>query len=94
MSQGQLVAGLMAALGAALLLLAMMREARIGPAHLKARLWSSLVGVRSSLVDKLLMAAGFALLLAQRLDRDALPRVLTNVKTAMWSAAAAKRSRR
>ena len=93
MTQGQIVAGLMEAAGVALLLLALMREARVGPAHVKPRLWSSLVGVRPALVGALMVAAGLALLLVQWLDREALPRVLAGVKAAVWSAADAKRSR-
>ena len=50
MTQGQIVAGLMAAAGVALLLLALMREAPFRPAKVKARVWSALVGVRSALV--------------------------------------------
>jgi hypothetical protein len=45
-------------------------------------------------VDALMMAAGLALLLVQRLDQQALPRVLARVKAAMWSAIVAERSRR
>ena len=40
------------------------------------------------------MTAGLALLLVQRLDPQALPRVLAGVKAAMWSAIVAERSRR
>ena len=94
MTQGQVVAGLMAAAGVALLLLALTREAPSRPAKVKASLWSALVGVGPALVGALMMVAGLALLLVQRLDREALPRVLAGVKAAMSSAAAPQRSRR
>ena len=87
MSQGQIVSGLIAAAGVALLVLALVRAAPSRVASVKAR-------VRSTLVDALMMAAGLALLLVQRLDPTALPRVLAGVKAAMRSAIVAQRSRR
>ena len=93
MSHGQIISGLMAAAGIALLILALIHEAPTRAATVKARMRSALGGVRSGLVGALMMAAGLALLLVQRLDREALPRVLAGVKAAMWSAADAKRSR-
>ena len=94
MSRGQIISGLIAAAGIALLLLTLVREAPSRLARVKARVRSALVRVRSVLVGVLMMAAGLALLLVQRLDREALPRVLANVKAAMWSAIVAERSRR
>ena len=87
MSQGQIVSGLIAAAGGALLVLALVRVAPSRVASVNAQ-------VRSALVDALMMAAGLALLLVHRLDRTALPRVLAGVKAAMWSAIVAERSRR
>ena len=87
MSQGQIVSGLIAAAGVALLVFALVRAAPSRVASVKAE-------VRSTLVDALMMAAGLALLLVQRLDPEALPRVLAGVKAAMWSAIVAERSRR
>ena len=94
MTQGQLVSGLIAAAGIALLMLALIREAPARATGVEAGVRSALGGVRSASVGALMMAAGLALLLVQRLDREALPRVLAGVKAAMWSAAAASRSRR
>ena len=85
---------LMVAAGVSLLMLALVREVPSRVARVKARVRSALVRVRSILVGALLMAAGLSLLLVQRLDREALPRVLADVKTAMWSATVAQRSRR
>ena len=89
-----MIAELMVAAGVALLVLALVREAPTRAANLKARVRAALVRVRSILVGALLMAAGLSLLLVQRLDREALPRVLADVKAAMWSATVAQRSRR
>ena len=85
---------LMVAAGVALLVLALVREGPSRAASLKARVRSALVQVRSALVGALLMTAGLSLLLVQRLDKTALPRVLADVKAAMWSATVAQRSRR
>ena len=85
---------LMAAAGVALLVLALMREAPSRAARVKARARSALIRVRSVVVGALLMTAGLALLLVHRLDKTALPRVLADVKAAMWSATFAQRSRR
>ena len=86
MSQGQIISGLMTTAGVALLVLALMRET-----HRVAKVKAEL---RRAVVEALMMTAGLALLLVQRLDREALPRVLANVKAAIWSAALAQRSRR
>ena len=94
MSHGQIISGLIAAAGIALLMLTLPREAPSRLAHGKARVRSAVARLRSVLVGGLLMAAGVALLLVQRLDREALPRVLADVKAAVWSAALAQRSRR
>ena len=85
MSQGQIISGLMTAAGAALLVLALMRET-----HRVAKVKAEL---RCAVVEALMMTAGLALLLVQRLDPTALPRVLARVKAAMWSAIVAERSR-
>ena len=87
MTQGQIVAGLIAAAGIALLVVALIREPPSRAVTVKAR-------ARSAFIGALMMAAGLTLLLVQRLDQDALPRVLAGVKAVMWSAAAAPRSRR
>ena len=49
---------------------------------------------RYDIVEALMRTAGLALLLVQRLDPTALPRVLARVKAAMWAAIVAERSRR
>ena len=86
MSQGQIISGLMTAAGVALLVLALMRETpRV--ARVEANL-------RRAVVEALMMTAGLALLLVQRLDPTALAGVLARVKAAMWSAIVAERSRR
>ncbi len=85
---------LMVAAGVALLVLVLVREAPSRAARVKARVRSALLRVRSVLVGALLMVAGLALLLVQRLDQKALPRVLADVKAAMWSATVGQRSRR
>ena len=87
MSQGQIISGLMTAAGVALLVLALMRETPHRVARVEAEL-------RCAVVEALMMTAGLALLLVQRLDPTALPRVLARVKAAMWSAIVAERSRR
>ena len=94
MSHGQIISGLIAAAGVALLMLALIREAPTRAASVKTRVGSPLGGVRSALAGALMMAAGLALLLVQRLDREALPRVLAGVRAAAWSAATATRRRR
>jgi hypothetical protein len=81
MSQGQVVSLLMLAAGVALLALGLLLELRARAARVRAR-------VRCTLVGALMLAAGLALVLVHRLDRDALPRVLTGVQAAVWSAAA------
>jgi hypothetical protein len=87
MTQGQLLSGLLAVGGLTLLVIIVAVEAPPLVARVTAR-------VRAAVVDALMMAAGLALLLVQRLDPTALPRVLAGVKAAMWSAIAAERSRR
>ena len=87
MSHGQMVSGLMAAAGGALLALVLLGEAPSRMAKVKAR-------VRAVVVGALMMAAGLALLLVHRLDPTALPRALAGLKAAMWSAIVAERSRR
>ena len=86
MTSGQIVSALIASAGVALLVLALMRET-----HRVARVKAEL---RCAVVEALMMTAGLALLLVQRLDPTALPRVLARVKAAMWSAIVAERSRR
>ena len=86
MSQGQIISGLMTAAGLALLVLALMRETR-RVARVEAEL-------RCAVVEALMMTAGLALLLVQRLDPMALPRVLARVRAAMWSAIVVERRRR
>ena len=85
---------LLVAVGVALLVLVLVREAPSRAARVKSRVRSALVRVRSVLVGALMMIAGLALLLVHRLDQTALPRVLADVKAAMWSATFARRSRR
>ena len=85
---------LMVAAGVALLVLVLVREAPSRVARMKARVRSALVRVRSAVVGALLMSAGLTLLLVHRLDKTALPRVLADVKAAMWSATVGQRSRR
>ncbi len=85
---------LMVAAGVALLVLALVREAPSRVASLKANVRSALARVRSVLVGALMMTAGLALLLVQRLDQTALPRVMEGVKAAMWSSIVTHWSRR
>jgi hypothetical protein len=85
-SQGQVVSLLMLAAGLALLALGLLLEVRARAAKVEAR-------VRCTLVGALMLAAGLALLLVHRLDRDALPRALTGVQAAMWSAVPPARKR-
>lgn len=87
-SQGQTVALFIATAGLALLVLALAGEgsSRLGRHVLRRR-------ARSALVGALLLTAGLALLLVQRLDQAALPRVPATV-TAAVAAAAAERERR
>jgi hypothetical protein len=94
MRSGEIVSGLMMATGVALLVMALAREAPARVASVKAKVLFALEGVRTALVDALLMAAGLALLLVQRLDPQALSRVLAGVKAAMWSAAVGHRIKR
>ena len=94
MSHGQIISMLIAAAGVTLLVLTLVREVPSRVARGKARVRSALARVRSVVVGGLMMAAGLALLLVQRLDSTALPRVLARVKAAMWSAIVAERSRR
>jgi hypothetical protein len=86
MSQGQIISALIAAAGATLLVLAVALEAPPRVASVKAT-------ARAAVIDALLVTAGLALLLVQRLDPTALPRVLARVKAALWSAIVAERSR-
>jgi hypothetical protein len=85
---------LMAAAGVVLLVIVLVRDGPARAVRVKARVRSALARVRSAVVGALLMAAGLALLLVQRLDPEALPRVLAGVKAAMWSAVVVERSRR
>ena len=94
MSHGQIISGFMLAAGVALLVLGLVREAPYWAASVNARVRSALARVRSALVGALMMTAGLALLLVQRLDTTALPRALARVKAAMWSAIVVERSRR
>ena len=87
MTQGQIISGLIVASGVTLLLLVLARDAPSWVAMVKTRM-------RATLVEALMMTAGLALLLVQRLDPQALPRVLARVRAAMWSAIVAERSRR
>ena len=87
MTQGQILSGLLAVGGFTLLVIIVAVKAPPLVARVTAK-------VRAAAVDALMMAAGLALLLVQRLDPTALPRVLADVKAAMWSAIAAERSRR
>ena len=87
MSQGQTVALLMASAGVALLVLVLALQSR-------SRLEGVRTRTRSALVGALLMGAGLALLLVQRLDQAALSRVLANVTAAVVAAAVAGRERR
>lgn len=87
MSHGQIISLLMLAAGLTLLAVGLLLELRAHAASVKTR-------VRSTLVGALMVAAGLALLLVHRLDRDALPRLLAGVQAAMWSAAVHQRSPR
>ena len=87
MSQGHTVALLMASAGVALLVIALALQGRSRPERVTTR-------TRSALVGALLMTAGLALLLVQRLDQAALSRVLANVTAAAVAATMAKRGTR
>ena len=87
MSQGQAVALLMASAGVALLVIALALQGRSRPERVTTR-------TRSALVGALLMTAGLALLLVQRLDPAALSRVLANVTAAVVAATMAERGAR
>ena len=85
--QGQTVALLIAAAGAALLLLALTLEGRSRPGGARTRR-------RPVLVGALLLTAGLALLLVRRLDPAALSRVLAGVAAALSAAAPTGRGSR
>ena len=87
MSQGHIIALLMASAGVALLLLALALEGR-------SRLGGVRTRTRSALVGALLMTAGLALLLVRRLDPAALSRVLAHVTAAVVAATMAERGAR
>ena len=87
MSQGQIVALLMASAGVALLVLALALQGR-------SRLASVATRLRSVLVGALLLTAGLALLLVRRLDQAALSRVLANMTAAAVAATMAERGAR
>ena len=85
-SQGQIVALIMAAAGVALLVVALALEAQSRPGRVRMH-------TRSALIGALLMTAGLALLLVRRLDPAALSRVLA-VTAAVLAAVVAEHEKR